>query len=169
MANSTRQRSKSLIEKAGLSTKDFQGTWHRARDFNAADLQKEIDYIKEHGRPSIQKAPSDVNKAIRETYRETFEPKRRTRIEDPKEKLPPPQPPKLPPPEVPDGKIVVLWKDVTKRGRKSKYPNAYKEIKTLKKLMKQQDPEAILGYIKKMLEKDDGKIGDVRSEERRVG
>lgn len=166
MANSTRQRSKSLIEKAGLSTKDFQGTWHRARDFNAKDLQKEINYIKKHGHPSIKKAPSDVPKAKREKYKETFEPKRRTRIEQPKQldlfDLPPEPPPKqLPKAEYPDGSIIVLWKDITKRGRKSRYPNAYKELKGMKKIMRSQDMEAIAGYIKEMLQQDEGKIGDI--------
>jgi hypothetical protein len=160
MANNRRKIAKELIERAGLSTKDFKGTWHRARDFNVDDLKKEISHIKKTGQPSIQKSPSDVRPEIREKYRETFEPKKRVRIEDPT-KIPEPPPRQLPPAQIPDGSVVVLWKDITKRGRTSRYPNALKEIKSLKKAMKGQDPEAVLAYIREMLQKDDGKIGDV--------
>lgn len=155
MANTTRSRSKALLEKSGLTTKDFQGTWHRARDFNAADLKKEIEYIKEHGRPSIKKAPSDVRPEIREKYRETFEPKKRNITLTPPPKAPPP------PPQIPDGQVAVFWKDITRRGRKSKYPNALKELKSLKRAMRLQDPEAIRGYIKEIMKDNEGKIGDI--------
>ena len=174
----SRARSKELLEAAGLTTKDFQGTWHRARDFNAADLKREIAYIKEHGKPSIQKAPSDVPKAIRERYRETFEPKKKIRIKEPAKPprviggtLEPPEPPKkYPPPELPDGKIIVFWQDITKRKGKSRYPRAFEEIIKNKKIMRQQDLEAILKFIfgekgnkdnEGHIKIDKGKIGDV--------
>jgi len=175
----SREKSKELLEAAGLTTKDFQGTWHRARDFNAADLKREIAYIKEHGKPSIQKAPSDVPKAIRERYKETFEPKRRIRIKEPNKEpreifadpIPSPEIKHYPPPEIPNGKIIVFWQDITKRrGKPSRYPKAFEELIRNKKLMRGQDPEAILkfifgengnadnlGYIRD----DAGKIGDV--------
>jgi hypothetical protein len=158
MAKTTRSRSKALIEQAGLTTKDFQGTWHRARDFNAADLQKEINHIKRTGKPSIQKAPSDVARGKREEYRKTFEPKapRRTGIT----LEPPPRAP-APPPQIPDGHVAVFWKDITKRGKNSRYPNALKELKSLKAAMRGQDPEAIRGYIKEILKDNEGKIGDI--------
>jgi hypothetical protein len=166
MANTTRARSKELLEKSGLTTKDFKGTWHRARDFNAEDLKKEIEVIKRTGSPSIQKAPSDVAKGKREKYKETFIPKNR-RITQPPPKAPPPPPP---PPAIPDGNVIVFWLDITKRGKKSRYPRAFRDMIDNKKIQKKQDQEAILKFIfgekgnKDLIgyfQENKGKVGDV--------
>lgn len=144
MANKQERRLHNIerLQAAGIEDKK---ALRRMRDWSADRLTKAINEYKEK---DVLPAPnpSDIPK--------------RTPIADPI-RIPEPPPQKFPPPAVPDGKIVVLWKDVTKRGRSSRYPNALKEIKQLKSIMRKQDPEAILGYIKKMLEKDDGKIGDV--------
>jgi hypothetical protein len=183
MANTTRSRSKALIEQAGLSTKDFQGTWHRARDFNAIDLQKEINHIKRTGKPSIQKAPSDVAKGIREEYRKNFEPKKPRRIgvkfEPPPKAPPKAPPPPPPPPSIPDGRVIVFWLDLTKRGKKTRFPRAYRDLIDNKIIQKKQDPEAILKFIfgqkgnkdlQGYFQENKGAVGDVeikiyRSEE----
>jgi hypothetical protein len=154
MANSTRKRSKELLQEFGLTTKDLKGTWHRLRDWNENDLADELKIIKETGSPSVQKAPSDIPKPKREEYREIFEPKRRKILE-------PPPKPEPPPPEIPQGKVVVFWKDITKRGRTSRYPNALKELRHLKRMMKDMDPEEIIEKLKEVLSDDDGKIGDI--------
>jgi hypothetical protein len=150
-----RARSKELIQQAGLTTKDFKGAWHRVRDWNETDLKREIEHIKRTGSPTAQKAPSDVRPEIRERYKETFIPKQRNIILEPPPKAPPP------PPQVPNGQVVVFWKDITRRGRKSKYPNALKELRSLKAAMRGQDPEAIRGYIKEIMKDNEGKIGDI--------
>jgi len=162
MANKkTRERNRQILEQAGL-LEEFKGVWHTVRDHGADRLRKEIrEYQQAQKLP--ERMPSDIPKRIR-----IKEPNKEPRdiIADP---IPPPK--NYPPPEIPDGKIIVFWQDITKRkGKPSRYPRAFEELIKNKKIMRKQDPEAILKFIfgekgnkdnEGHIKIDKGKIGDV--------
>jgi len=141
-----RQRNLDRLERNGITDKK---ALRRMRDWSTERVNRAIsDYKEKDILPAPN--PSDIPK--------------RVPIKEPIPIPEPPEPPKrppAPPPAYPDGKVVVFWKDVTKRGRNSRYPNMLKELKSMKAAMRGQSPEAISGYIKEMLKKDEGKIGDV--------
>jgi len=136
-----RQRNIERLEQTGITDKK---AIRRMRDWSNDRINEAIkDFTTKGDLPAYN--PSDIPQ--------------RTPIRDPirePTKRPPP-----PPAERPNGQVVVFWKDITKRGRKSRYPDMLKELKSMKAAMRKQDPDAIRAYIKEMLKADEGKIGDL--------